>query len=309
MMATERGGSSDHRSPILDAALALEIGSAKRTPAPSNFDAELGNRMMQSLAKRLTSSEMSTLLEATRVREQGLRLCRAGDLAQGAELVQAAAFAHPSSHLTREARATSESFDYAALAYVAYKMHDYDSAANDLLKALAACRLLGDEYGHDVEARRIHLVRNLIRVKIASGDYPTGLVLINCMLMRLELGADCWPISDSMRTRPCAPSAAERQILADQILSELCALLDRDGDQAAQTLALLDRRLYRYKGDRGVSRVGVWLTALVAHEAGDTLGFLQAAGAFFIDGPEHLISAWDALHIRFIRVWVDHASA
>lgn len=188
------------------------------------FDASkhFSSHYLRCLASVLPLEEITAILSAEQHREQGLALSRGGDNEAASRFLLEARKTCELANLSHHAYLAATSFQLAAEAYVKHRRRDYHGAIRDLKDAIAAAVLLEDRYGHDMEFRRIHLARNILRVR-ASILLDEDVVADIVGLLRY-IGGDsqCWPVSlGSGSGDPAAMIEAQKIWAIDELLLNL----------------------------------------------------------------------------------------
>lgn len=284
-------------------------GRSRASALSIKTDEQYNKQYSLQLAKRLSSFEISILLKVSEVRERGLALARSGDVQNGSKALDAAREILVETNLSREALITVESFQAPADAYLQYKREEYSEASTSLIAALKACQILRDEYGHNViEGRRIHLVRNIIRVESVAGNPNEAMRLASSLLRYIQGCNECWPFPElRLLTLPESLASEEKLVLMDQILGEIALLLANPKDAAKQLLKVSESYLFQRDIDSQFARVHSWLAAMQASVEEDLVGFLNNAILFFSEGPDYLDQAWRKMVKHFVPICMEIA--
>lgn len=199
--------------------------------------------------------------------------------------------------LSRQTLLSAESYQYSAEAYLQYRMGDYDLAEASLLQSIVLCQVLHDEFDYPVEVRRIHLVRNIVRVKTRAGDEEAALRMASLLVGYLEGDQAQWPLQESsMAKEPDSLLSEERWGLMDQVLGEIALLIMRRRASSLQLVSGPAGWLFTDTGRVGEhARVHAWLVARRASLDGDAARFLTHGTAFFGEGRGQLRQAWQEL--------------
>jgi hypothetical protein len=283
----------DLRSLLLKTIEVQRRDSGGAGPPDLMLDKKYNARDLVKTARNATLPEITILLRASGIREEGLTLVRAGDITSGERLLRAARHIVSEAGLSKEALASSESYQYPAEAYLQYKKGEYDRAEALLFQSIVLCDVLHDEFDHQVEVRRIHLARNIVRVKTRAGDCEEALRMASLLVGYVEGDQAQWPLLQRPTERPPDPLLPEeRWILMDQVLGEIARLVTR---RRATSLQLVNGSagwlFARRKCAAGFARVHAWLAARRASIEGDAAGFLTHGTAFFAEGRRYLRQA------------------
>jgi hypothetical protein len=285
---------------LLLKAIELQRKGARQADHPElTSDRKYTTQHILKLARSASLPEITVLLHASEIREKGLAFVKAGDTATGSEWLREARHMFSEAALSREARISADSFQYPAEAYLQYRRGEYGQAEASLLQAIVLCHALRDDYQHQVEVRRIHLARNVVRVKTRAGNREEALRMASLLVRYVEGHEAQWPLRElRMTSEPDPLLAEERWALMDQVLGEIALLATR---RCATSLELLSGSagwLFTNDNSRAVSefaRVNAWLAARRAMIEGDVRGFLTHGIAFFAEGRGYLSQAWREL--------------
>ncbi|MFT6220508.1 MAG: hypothetical protein ACJAW3_001606 [Lentimonas sp.] len=117
------------------------------------------------LAGTLGLDQIITILQMESIREQGLSLARSGKILEAKIILKKADNLSKEADLSRHGYNAIRTFQAAADAYIAYREQKYELGVELLEESIEACRILSDEFGHDMEFRKSHLGRNIIRTQ------------------------------------------------------------------------------------------------------------------------------------------------
>jgi hypothetical protein len=269
---------------------AYRQGLTGAPPIETDIDAHFNAKYLLGMARSLTLPEISCLLEASRAREEGLRLAREGDIAQAGASMARARELLDSDFLSEEAVTVGRSFQLAADAFLDFRQDDPLAARRALLEALSLCGDLADRYGYDIEVRRVHLARNAVRVEAAAGNSQTALRMALDLASYLDGDRAAWPFPE-LAAKSSPLGSDEKRALMGQVWTELSRLLT-DRPVAASPL-WNDPKLTAFgPGEGGASRqLTAWLEATRALQGEDIPTFLRKAVKFFAEGPV-IENAW-----------------
>jgi hypothetical protein len=283
-----------------------------RVPRKSELrlDAKYNARYLLKVARHASLPEITTLLRASGIREKGLTCVRSGDTTTGAELLREARRTVSVASLSKEALLSAESFQYPAEAYLQYKNGEYNRAEASLVRSIMLCHVLRDEYDHQVEVRRIHLARNVVRVKTLAGNREEALRIASLLVGYVEGDQAQWPLPElPMTSAPDPLLADERWALLDQVLGEIALLVTRR--RATSRELVSGSAGWLFTGDSKAvgdfARVHAWLAARRASIEGDVGGFLAHGIAFFAEGRGSLSMAWRELTLDLAALCRDIA--
>jgi hypothetical protein len=296
---------SDLQVLLLNAISSYKQGRTKSNSVKMNFDEQFNSYLLREMAKKISLPEISTLLKATEVREYGLNLAKSGSVLDGEQSIETAHSICLQACLSREAFTISESFQSAAVAYIQYKKKLYSEACESLLFSLKSCQILKDEYAYSVEVRRIHLVRNIVRVKLFSNSLDEATRLASFMVRYIEGDHDFWPFPEqALLSSPDSLEIEVKCVLLDQFLGEIALLLNKEKAIARQLLKIIES--YLFEGDFNVNsdflRIHIWMSAMRAFVEDDIVEFLNNASIFFLEGPDCVHQAWQAITIALNQV-------
>jgi hypothetical protein len=272
--------------------------------AQVNIDEQYNARFLLTISMRLSLTEVAALLRATNARERGLVLARGGDFVSSSTVLHEAWAIIDSSALCREATLSADSFQSPAEAYLLFRQGRFSEAESCLYNALKCCQALRVEYCHENEVRRIHLARNIVRVRTFSGDLSGALAMAGALLEYVEGNQESWPIPELGVSVPDHLSVDERWILLDQILGEIALLITRRNPRSRELIESCHDLLCSptLSIEAGCVRAHTWLMAQRASVENDMPTFLCHAIDFFSEGPCYLHRAWKELTAELFEV-------
>ena len=163
-------------------------------------------------------------------------LVRSGECELGAKLIDRSRRHFEAANLSTEAMVLAEWFQTPAEAYVQYRRGDTSGAEALLLQAVEACIPLRARYGYRVELRRIHLARNVVRVRDEAGRPLEALELAHQLVDYIEGVSEAWPWPQSVVVEPDVPDLDVRLVLTDQVLGDVARLLSTTRPDARDLL-------------------------------------------------------------------------
>lgn len=198
---------------------------AKRLP---NLEKRHSALYVAELSCRLGADEMRLLNDATNLRENALSLARDGqtDAAQG--LIDEAQEFVDKQLVSDEGKLSAMSFHMAAASFVTYVSKDIDTAMVLLTNALKCCQRLKVDYNHNVEMRRVHLARNIVRLQSEMRLHQLAWDTCEQLLCYVWNNRVDWPL-DKETNLPLELRSDlrndEKVHLSDQLLSELLSVI------------------------------------------------------------------------------------
>jgi hypothetical protein len=273
-------------------------------PRLPNIEGTYDVRYAVEMARRLPLEEITSLGHATDLREEGLTAARSGDLDLGADLVAEAKRHYESAGLSPEALLLAGWFQWPADAYIQYRRGDHLDAEASLLRGIEACVALRNEFKYRVELRRIHLARNIVRVRNHGGRPLDALELAHHLMNYIEGAADSWPWMTTAITNTDSLELDIRLLLTDQVLADVARLLSPTRPDARELLRVADDRRWFHAGENPepIERARVWLSARSMAVKGQWDAFLRHAGVFFAESPGRLGRAWFELTTDLINI-------
>lgn len=245
-------------------------------------------RCLQQLSTVLLPHEISAILAADGLREEGLAHCHGGDFDAAALCLDRAAALCADASLSHRARVAGLSFGLAAEAYLRYRRGDVAGAVADLEGAIIATVELESLFGHAMEFRRVHLARNILRTQ--AGSAPATMIASRSIALLLHIGGDKarWPLTVG---KSCAATTRmphdERACAIDELLTNLVM-------PGFDTRVVVD---YLYVLDKGAGldpllRAAVeWCWAMIYHQLGNRPLFLDRVTRFFETKASDLVDA------------------
>lgn len=256
-------------------------------PGEIGLDAaqQFSARHLGQLATALPLDQVSLILDAERTREEGLALARSGDDRAAAIFLARAAAIGAQPSLSHHARITLLSFQLAADAYLWHRRGDPAAAIHDLEGAIVAAVELETLHGHDMEFQRIHLARNILRVRIGSASPYSVAADSIALLLYIAGNRQRWPIATGHGIgSPARLSADERAWAIDDLLVNL-AQPDFDIRAIAGRLPLLEAAA---SAEPCLAAAVEWCRAMIGRHRRDYRLFLHHAIRFFESGRGRL---------------------
>jgi hypothetical protein len=253
------------------------------------------------MADRLPVKEITTLGKATDPRERGLKAARNGQLEEGAGLIAESRRIYGSARLSREAADYAETFQTAAESYIEYRSGDYAAADASMMRSLQLCEDLANAFGDSFEMRRVHLARNVARIRAFAGDRNQGLRISAKLLQYIGSRESAWPLpySGPPRRRLLPDDAA--MFMLDQVLAEALRLLEPDAPAAIANLpAVAEARDLLLFGAPAFQRAAHCLSACIGYVERDTRVFLEESSDFFETGAQSLELVWREMEKKFL---------
>ena len=256
-----------------------------------------GRDYLLNLARSMGAREISSLLEAETIREKALALSRSGDQANAAVLLKQSHTLCHSADLCSHGSHAARTFQAAAESYLAYKQKHYDRAASLMCESIESSRILADDFGHDMEFRRVHLARNLLRLEVISSS-PGDIVDHTIRLLQYALGVRSeWPWQDhTIWKRWRTLCLAEMLWSIDEIAATLCHLTP---ETLHSILNELMGRAQDLRGDNPIADhtrrvIPMWFDAL-ASLSGDRNHALNQIELFVGEAPVEFVQLRRAL--------------
>lgn len=279
--------------------------------APDNPGKAFSKSYLLNLADTLGLDQISVVLQAEPIRERGLALVRAGEI-QDAELALSDAERHcAEASLSQHAYLAARTFQAAAEAYLAYRRRQYELAISLLEEALESSRVLSDDFGHDMEFRKVHLCRNIIRTQcyiVPANEVVQSTVALIAYILG---NADRWPLRDEVPWST-GRSLADGEVLwsIDETIINL-ALPEVNLGQAGLTEIIQQEINASAQASYSVAKASYeWILAMIAASNGNESEILAHASVFFTEDPgglshakKAIINALDASthHLKYLR--------
>lgn len=283
----------DIREAVEKYALGVEV------PAPTmpNLERRLATRYVADVSLRLSEEEIRTLSRATQLREEALDNAHAGEFAVAEEKLARVEDIVENGVTTTEGRLTARSYHAAVVAFLQFRTGEQGRALASLEEALDCCLRLSEEFGHTVSVRRIHLARNVVRVRSSREEYTSALGLAHDLIEYIRHDAS-WPLGAD--TSPPASSRlddTERRFVTDQTLSEIpvvaSALRSGEPSEFADPFDQIPKN--RWSAWRGGEVLRLCRLA-TKHRDGC---FVEEASEYFEAGKGYLPMTWGKLENLF----------
>lgn len=241
-------------------------------------------QFMQRLGRRLSSEQIATIVKAEHARQHGLASCRAGDNDAATLFLAHAEALCDEAALSRHARLAALSFQLAAQAYVHYRRRNRAEAISALESAIVTACELEAIYGHDMEFQRVHLARNILRVRASTPTDRTVLSDIVGLLHYIGGDRSRWPLPTGQNLgNPTKLSGFQSSWAIDELLLNL-ALPAIDIGSARELLPSFIKA-------EGLSQTKNWCRAISSLRAGELQQAIADATLFFEEGGGRLVQA------------------
>jgi hypothetical protein len=261
-----------------------------------DIEMRFGARYLLEMSNRVPIEDIAVFLGSSNERERGLVDLRAGNFGAGEKALALARELFSERPLCQEVRLGAESFQLPAEAYLQYRREQGALAQQSLLDAIATCQRLGQEYQHDVEVRRIHLARNIARVRSKGGDVVGALRMLRQLIGYINGHLDAWPLRDLCEGYiPGATSAELQWIQLDQILGDIAAITTREKATDDLFNELTETGMPRMQNTPVESAVSRWLIAHQAFIRCESERCIASAAVFFSISPKFHGNAWRTL--------------
>jgi hypothetical protein len=280
----------------------------QRQLAPAlNLDEEINTQFVKDMLPRVPLSDIAAIRMASQLRMRGLAFSRCGEFENARNTLDNARKMCLNADLSEEAAIADESVQSAAEAYVQYKTCDYVKAEASLRVALKSCLTLRDEFGYAMEARRIHLVRNVIRVRSVAGKHEDACRVACLMVRYLEGESECWPFPEfQLSTHPNQLREEARLMLLDQILSEI-SLVSRHIDGTLLGMLVGGALSHLSSEEPRKSSARIRLITMLAFAHRQVPAFLMNAKILLNEGPGYIPKSWNEVCREFIQLGTEYA--
>lgn len=189
---------------------------------PMDAARDFSSSYLMKLAASLPLADVTAILAAEQVREDGLDAVRKGLLVEAGELFARSDAIVRAEGVSVHARVAAGSFQLPAVAYLAYRTGDLQGALTRLVEAIRLCARLEREFGHDMGFRCLHLVRNIIRTGSYSVPAQATLDQVLALIRTVAGDRDAWTIDVPVTWRePANLTSAQRAALIDEALVNL----------------------------------------------------------------------------------------
>ncbi len=263
---------------------------------PNNPGKSFSKKYLLTLASTLGLDQITVILNAESIRERGLALIRDGEIKKAKVVLSDAESLCVEANLSDHAYNAARTFQSAAEAYLAYRERQFEHAVNLLVEALETSRVLSNDFGHDMEFRKVHLGRNIIRAQCFMVQ-PDEVFASTVGIIKYILGdVACWPFKCQLEW------STTRPLTQDEMLWSI--------DETIINLALPHVGLSQLDLTNGISRelnvlghshslvaqaVYKWILAIAAAAQGKELESIAHATAFFELDPGGLVHAKKAI--------------
>lgn len=189
---------------------------------PMDAAKDFSSSYLMKLAASLPLADVTAILAAEQVREDGLDAVRKGQVVEAGELFARAEAIVSEDGVSTHAKLAAGSFQLPAVAYLAYRTGDLQGALTRLMEAIRLCGRLEREFGHDMGFRCLHLVRNVIRTKSYSAPAQATLDQVVALLRTVAGDLAAWTVAVPLTWKhPANLTSAQRTALINEALMNL----------------------------------------------------------------------------------------
>lgn len=181
----------------------------------------------------LTSAEAAIITEGVELERAAMSAIRAGNVTGAVAALADLEARYRAATLSLNAARFARSQFEAVAGYVDYRKGDFDGAIARLARSLSDINTLVEEEGFaHLEARRVHLAVNWVRVLRRSGGIERAMDTAFGLLSYIEGSIESWPISSCpVRTMRSVPHLPVYDSLVDDLTGEFIEMVrctDRD---------------------------------------------------------------------------------
>ena len=255
---------------------------------------------------KLPEEDEARIWKSTGVYWEALKSAREGALARAERFFQVVLSMLPLAKMTRESRFVALNLIKPVESYIRYKQNDYQQARALMEEALSYSNVLRDEFGYeDIDARRVHLACNLMRLESRSGEIRRAARMGFQLLHYVEGDGESWPLTNlAAATNDVQIPPHLRTVGFTQAAWELALLFANEG-KASQAVAVEEGERVaaqrRAEPTHQIESLALWTGAKRALAEGDPAAFLAQASLFYDEGLATPI-LWIALATDTCRV-------
>lgn len=256
-----------------------------------NSESKFGSIRIINKAKTIKGEEIILLEKAAINREKALVLLRQNHLTQGTkELIKTKQIIE-NVNLTKEANLIYSTYQAAAESFLCIKNNEYDEALVLMKNALETHKSLFLEFGHAIDARRIHLARNIARIMYVSNKETSSFQLSLQLLEYSISNKGTWPLTSCTLENPDDVSMYVKIFTINQLLKDINSILSNS--QSDELIIYLENFINKLKKNTHIETPIVlnWLEAYYAIIRDDRIGFLKNALLFFQENNKSLPDA------------------
>jgi len=176
-------------------------------------------------AKTITKSEAILLEWAALIREEALIDLRNNKIEEGNAKLKGSREILLYKRLSEEAHLINATFRSSVESFSYLKTHEFGKAHDLMINALNTHKTLFLKYGHSIEARRIHLVRNIAKILSASKREIEAFKLYTQLIKYIFNGADAWSFNFCILENPDIISLKMKNSIINQLLNEMINIL------------------------------------------------------------------------------------
>lgn len=274
------------------------LGITKPIQEERDGDRIANAKLLLAVARRLTLEQVLLVKQWDQTREQGFTLARHGKLDTAASIFEQLAVSLHTSRLPEEGLMVAETFLTASQSYVAYRAGDYHQARLLMFRALETNDWLIDRKAYDfLRPRRIHLVRNLMRVDASRGNKEDALMIGFSLLGYMEGDELSWPYPRHTIPSQRVARGVYRSMF-NQVMSEIALILAQEPTPELFAYGSLHLHPSPHTAFR---RAHQWLEVKAAFVEQNIEHFLTLAGEFIEPGRGDTPFLWHAVNYDVVQ--------
>lgn len=257
-------------------------------------------------AKSLSEKEKTLVKDAALIREDALTNLRANNIEEGKNGLVNAKEMISNSDLAREGVLIANTYQNAAEAFSYLKGNDFQGAIDSTIEALEIHKKLFLEFNHDIETRRIHLVKNITKVMNVSKKYNDAFELSINMVQYIIDENEPWQYEYGNIEAPDKIGMSQKYFVLNQFLNEIifCANNQLVGKELILSALKKILILLVDSNKNQFTLFQYWLEAFIAYQEKDEITFVKRSTLFYQLYSGELPAAYDIL-IHYISELVE----
>jgi len=231
-------------------------------------------------ARTIIKREAVLLERAALIREDALKLLRVNKISEGKTKLNKAKEILVNVVLSREAFLINIIFQSSVESFFYLKIREFKKAHELMINSLKTHKVLYENYGHAIEARRIHLAMNVAKISSLSDDTISAFKLYTRLVKYIVNNSNTFPLKCCLLENPDAIEPKMRSFIFNQLINEMIKILSQN--KSFEIMVLFDELIEDLKQNpfSEASIIFCWHNAYKAILNGDKTGYLKNSKTF-----------------------------
>jgi len=246
-----------------------------------------------SMLQNIPVSDRTCIAKSAKIRRGAMKMARSGAFGLAMQRIKAAEFFLNTSTMQRESMCVALQLHKGVESYVHYRNENYEDARVAMTSTIRLMNELQEKFGYHLDARRVHLARNLLRLDACSGN-PLEAARAAFKLLNYTVGEDqSWPYPalQSKASACMTMNEAKQHMVFNQVAREVVLIFIHADTDLHSALLAKGETIIQNTGNDGIAgsdirmtAVRQWLCAKRASLEGQPEDFWSQSATFFRAG-------------------------